>query len=463
MSACERVWVRVGACVGGHYSIFTCSSSFIFFSVIIFLVFSSFSFPLVFHVSCFCVSFLFSIFMFTVFRALHSHLICFFLSLGFCWAMTIFDAPSHAHCTFTSTPPQDKSQRLSSSVNPDCRGVGAKKDVQPEQHEEAQPKKKAKGLDLVSGGENCKQTSAVLCGLWHNSQVFNAQPGEALGRNAAQAVTDNVKRFAKNGWDAPMEECKKCNTWEAKREFALKLATDKTASFIRVTQTEPLKSQIEVSDVTGWLHIWEIADPLPPVRPRHDGKVDALRFWLPVAAERETRTCRRRRVVIRLPQEARDETLGSPIVRSCETTTDEQGFHEAKDAINAEDHAMPMSTKTKSKTSRSSTPRGSLEDDKADKTPSKKALWMRAANATKTTLQRALDDLEKAVEQFETAIKKGKVVSKSYITKMRGSGKALETWKTKIVKELANVEKLTEDVQRDRPPLSCLWCNTFHA
>ena len=31
-------------------------------------------------------------------------------------------------------------------------------------------------------------------------------------------------------------------------------------------------------------------------------------------------------------------------------------------------------------------------------------------------------------------------VSKSYIAKMRGSGKALETWKTKIVKELANVE-----------------------
>ena len=30
-----------------------------------------------------------------------------------------------------------------------------------------------------------------------------------------------------------------------------------------------------------------------------------------------------------------------------ETTTDEQGFHEAKDAINAEAHAMPMSKKTK--------------------------------------------------------------------------------------------------------------------
>ena len=92
----------------------------------------------------------------------------------------------------------------------------------------------------------------MLCDLWHHSQVLHARPGEALGRNAAQAVTDNVKRFAKNGWDAPMEEWKKCKTWEAKREFALKLATDKTASFIRVTQTESLKSQSEVSDVTGW-------------------------------------------------------------------------------------------------------------------------------------------------------------------------------------------------------------------
>ena len=68
-------------------------------------------------------------------------------------------------------------------------------------------------------------------------------------------MTDSVKRFVKNGWDAPMEEWNKCKTWEAKREFALKLATDKTASFIRVTQTEALKSQSEVSDVTGWLHI----------------------------------------------------------------------------------------------------------------------------------------------------------------------------------------------------------------
>ena len=87
---------------------------------------------------------------------------------------------------------------------------------------------------------------------------------------------------------------------------------------------------------------------------------------------------------------------------------------------------------------------------------------MRAANATKSTLQRALDDLEKAVEQLETAFKQGKG-SSVYITKMKESGKALETWKTKIVKELANVEKLTEDIQRDRPPLSCLWCNTLHA
>ena len=56
-----------------------------------------------------------------------------------------------------------------------------------------------------------------------------------------------------------MEEWKKCKTWDAKRESALKLATDKTASFIRVTQTEALKSQSEVSDVTEWLHMWEIA------------------------------------------------------------------------------------------------------------------------------------------------------------------------------------------------------------
>ena len=47
------------------------------------------------------------------------------------------------------------------------------------------------------------------------------------------------------------------------------------------------------------------------------------------------------------------------------------------------------------------------------------------------------------------------IVSKSYITKMRGGGKALETWETKVV-------KLTETL-RDRSPLSCSCCNTLHA
>ena len=78
-----------------------------------------------------------------------------------------------------------------------------------------------------------------------------------------------------------------------------------------------------------------------------------------------------------------------------------------------------MSTKTKSKNSRSSAPRGSLEDDKADKAPSKKALWMRAADATKSTLQKALGDLEKPVGQFETAVKKGKGSAVFVSTKMR--------------------------------------------
>ena len=54
-------------------------------------------------------------------------------------------------------------------------------------------------------------------------------------------------------------------------------------------------------------------------------------------------------------------------------------------------------------------------------------------------------------------------VSKSYITKMRRRGKAPETWKTKIVKEFTNVEKMTEDIHKNRPLLSCLWCNTLHA
>ena len=43
-----------------------------------------------------------------------------------------------------------------------------------------------------------------------------------------------------------------------------------------------------------------------------------------------------------------------------ETTTDVQGFHEGKDTINAEAHALPKRTNTTSKMSRSSTPCGFL-------------------------------------------------------------------------------------------------------
>ena len=230
------------------------------------------------------------------------------------------------------------------------------KDGQAKQHEEAKSKKKAKGLELVSGGVNSKQTSPVLYDMWHHSQVLNARPCEPFGRNAAQAVTDNVKRFAKNGWDAPMEEWKMCKTWEAKREFALKLATDKTVSFIRVTQTESLKSNSEVSDVTRWLHIWEIADV--ETFPYRLSDLDMMSKLMLFVSDCPSRPSER-------PELAADGELQyhyrkkqvtkHSVVRSSEvatksgTTTDEQGFHEAKDAINSEAHAMPMSTKTKSK------------------------------------------------------------------------------------------------------------------
>ena len=174
-----------------------------------------------------------------------------------------------------------------------------------------------------------------------------------------------------------------------------------------MTQTESLKSNSEVSDVTRWLHIREIADV--ETFPYRLSDLDMMEKLMRFVSDCPSRPSEQ-------PELAADGELQyhyrkkqvtkHSVVRSSEvatksgTTTDEQGFHEAKDSINSEAHAMPMSTKTKSKKSRSSTPRGSLEDDKADKVPSKKALWMKDANATKSTLQKALDDLEKAVEQF---------------------------------------------------------------
>ena len=221
------------------------------------------------------------------------------------------------------------------------------KDVQLEQHEEAQPKRKAKGFDLV------KQVRCfVICGT--TSQVLHARPGDALGRNAAQAVTDSVMRFAKNVWDAPMEEWKKCKTWEAKREFALKLATDKTASFIRVTQTEALRSQSEVSNVVGWLQMWDSADVEKfPYRPSDPDMMAKLRRFVSDCPSRpsekpELAADGELQYDYRKKQVAKRSLVRSPEVPAkSETTTDEQGFHEAKDAINAEAYDMPMSKKTK--------------------------------------------------------------------------------------------------------------------
>ena len=63
--------------------------------------------------------------------------------------------------------------------------------------------------------------------------------------------------------------------------------------------------------------MWDIADVEKfPYRPSDPDMMAKLMRFVPVAAERETRTCRRRRVATRLPQEAGDETLVSPLGRS---------------------------------------------------------------------------------------------------------------------------------------------------
>ena len=239
--------------------------------------------------------------------------------------------------------------------------------------------------------------------------MFNARPGEALGRNAAHAVTDSVKRFAKHGWDAPMEEWKKC-----------KRSRVRTANFIRVTRTESLESQSEVSDVTGWLHNWEVADvekfPSDP-----DMMSKLLRFVSDcpsqpsdkpeLAADRELHHDYRKNQVMK------HTVVRSPEVSAkSETTIVVQGFHEAKDAINAEAHAMPKKHKDKINVLRSSTPRGSLEDDIA---PSKRALWM-SCERNNVHFAESSQRSRKTVEQIETAVKKGTgsamCLSKSHIT-----------------------------------------------
>ena len=254
-----------------------------------------------------------------------------------------------------------------------------------------------------------------------------------------------------------------CKTWEAKREIALKLATNKTASFTCVTQTESLKSNSEVSDVNWWLHIWEIADVGKfPHRPSDEDMMAKLMRFVSDCLSRPSEK----------PELAADVELqydyhmkqvtkhsvvrSSEVAAKSETTTDEQGFHEAKDAINSEARAVPMSTKTKSKKNHALRHRVVLS-----KTTKPTKCFRRKRSGWKLRTQqsrrcRKLSTISKRQwNNLKPLSRKGRAatvfVSKSYITKMTGGGKALETWKTKIAKELANVEKLTEDTAKGSP------------
>ena len=123
-----------------------------------------------------------------------------------------------------------------------------------------------------------------------------------------------------------------------------------------MTQTESLKSQSEVSDVTNRLHIWEIADVEQfPYRPSDPDMMEKLMRFVSdcssrpsekpeLAADGELQFNDRKKQVTK-----NSAVRSSEVAAKSETATSEQGFHDAKDAINAEEHAMPMSTKTKSK------------------------------------------------------------------------------------------------------------------
>ena len=132
------------------------------------------------------------------------------------------------------------------------------KDVQLEQHEEAQPKKKAKGLDLASGAANCKQTSAVPCDLWHHHQILNAQPGRTVGQECSSSG-DRRCQVVRKEWlgrpDKEVEEVRDLGRKTRLRTEAREPATDKTASFIRVMQTESLNSGQVLARNASAIHV----------------------------------------------------------------------------------------------------------------------------------------------------------------------------------------------------------------
>eukprot|EP00974_Lingulodinium_polyedra_P011975 1156287-Lingulodinium_polyedra.AAC.1 len=73
-----------------------------------------------------------------------------------------------------------------------------------------------------------------------------------MGRNAAQAAMDQLKRLAKQGRPYLLQAYKEKRTWAEKRDFVQKLAVDKNCTFLEVEEQQWASEEGKLKKATGF-------------------------------------------------------------------------------------------------------------------------------------------------------------------------------------------------------------------
>jgi len=102
-----------------------------------------------------------------------------------------------------------------------------------------------------------KDTSKQTAGSSSSSST-SIVPAAAMGKNAAQATMNSLKRLEKSGRSFPIQHYKSLST-AGKRDFAAKLEVDKEASFLEIQEQEWVQDQSKTQAASGWCFLWDVA------------------------------------------------------------------------------------------------------------------------------------------------------------------------------------------------------------
>jgi hypothetical protein len=93
-----------------------------------------------------------------------------------------------------------------------------------------------------------------------NVALMAIEAGKPMGKNAAQAIQDTLKKLKREDPDHPgLEIDRGLKSAAQKRIFGVKLNLDRTGAFCTAMQKDGLRMDKTSGDKSGWLALWEIA------------------------------------------------------------------------------------------------------------------------------------------------------------------------------------------------------------